>query len=213
VFHKVVELVHSGMYRTTADVQDGDFYPVAVRRGALRPGSIYYDPNGHVLVVSEVRDDGVVHLIDGHPDGSLTWKRFGARYAIGTRRLGGGFKNFRPQRIDGRYVVRAHDSELADVDSRSQWDPSAWVVDGRPVTFHDWVRAALSVPGRAERPRARLPRDGRVALPRRRPTASRPWTSLAPRASTPPHPNYLPWNIYGTTATGRPGRPPRATRP
>ena len=49
--------------------------------------------------------------------------------------------------IDGRYVVRARDSELTDIDSRSQWDPSAWVANGQPVSFHDWVRAALAVPG------------------------------------------------------------------
>jgi hypothetical protein len=199
VFHKVVELVHSGMYRTTVDVQDGDFYPVAVRRGALRPGSIYYDPNGHVLVVAEVRDDGVVHLIDGHPDGSLTWKRFGPRYAIGTSRVGGGFKNFRPQRIDGRYVVRATDRELSDADERSQWDPSAWVIDGRRVSFHDWVRAALAAPGAARDPerdyqemvqsmcRDVTDRVEAVDLART--------DGLTQRS----HPNYLPWNIYGTT--------------
>ncbi|MBK6530197.1 MAG: hypothetical protein IPF99_11500 [Deltaproteobacteria bacterium] len=198
VFHKVVELVHSGMYRTTAEVQDGDFYPVAVRPGALRPGSIYYDPNGHVLVVSEVRPDGVVHLIDGHPDGGLTWKRFGPRYAIGTARVGGGFKNFRPQRIDGRYVVRARDSELTDIDSRSQWDPSAWVANGQPVSFHDWVRAALAVPGAPRDPESdyremvgSLCRDivDRVDA-----------VDLARTAGLHlrPHPNYLPWNIYGT---------------
>jgi hypothetical protein len=199
VFHKVVELVHSGMYRTTAAVQDGDFYPVAVRRGALRPGSIYYDPNGHVLVVAEVREDGVVHLIDGHPDGGLTWKRFGPRYAIGTARVGGGFKNFRPQRLDGRYVVRAHDRELTDVDERSQWDPSAWVADGRPTNFYDWVRAALSAPGAPRDPE----RDYREMVQGLcRDVVDRvEAVELARTAGLHlrPHPNYLPWNIYGTT--------------
>ncbi len=198
LFHKVVELVHSGMYRTTADVQDGDFYPVAVRRGALRPGSIYYDPNGHVLLVAEVREDGVVHLIDGHPDGSLTWKRFGPRYAIGTARVGGGFKNFRPQRLDGRYVVRAHDRDLADVDDRSQWDPRAWVVDGRPATFHDWVRASLSAPGAPRDPE----RDYREMVQSMcRDVVDRVEAVELARAEAVhrrPHPNHLPWNIYGT---------------
>ena len=199
VFHRVVELVHSGMYRTTADVQDGDFYPVAVRRGALRPGSIYYDPNGHVLLVSEVRDDGVVHLIDGHPDGSLTWKRFGPRYAIGTARVGGGFKNFRPQRLDGRYVVRAHDRDLADADDRSQWSPAAWVVDGRATSFHEWVRASLATPGAPRDPAS----DYREMVQSMcRDVADRVEAVELARAHgllLRPHPNYLPWNIYGTT--------------
>ncbi|MDB4928815.1 MAG: hypothetical protein JWM10_1299 [Myxococcaceae bacterium] len=199
VFHKVVELVHSGMYRSTADVQDGDFYPVAVRRGALRPGSIYYDPNGHVLLVAEVRDDGVVHLIDGHPDGSLTWKRFGPRYAIGTARVGGGFKNFRPQRLDGRYVVRARDAELADVDERSQWDASAWVDGGWRVTFHEWVRVALATPGAARDPvsdyREMVQSMCRDVVDRVEAVDLARTDGLTAR----PHPNYLPWNIYGTT--------------
>ena len=44
---------------------------------------IYYDPNGHVLTVADLAADGTVHLIDGHPDGSLTWKRFGQAFALG----------------------------------------------------------------------------------------------------------------------------------
>ena len=199
VFHTVVERVHSGMYRTTADVQDGDFYPVAVRPGALRPGSIYYDPNGHVLVVAEVRDDGVVHLIDGHPDGGLTWKRFGPRYAIGTSRVGGGFKNFRPQHLEGRSLVRARDRDLTDVDQRSQWDRSAWVANGRAVTFHDWVRAALSVPGAPRDPE----RDFREMVESMcRDVSDRVDAVDLARTNNlhlRPHPNYLPWNIYGTT--------------
>lgn len=199
VFHKVVELAHSGMYRTTAAVQDGDFYPVALRRGAVRPGSIYYDPNGHVLVVAEVRDDGVVHLIDGHPDGSLTWRRFGPRYAIGTARVGGGFKNFRPQRLDGRFVVRARDRDLPDVDARSQWDPAAWVADGRALGFHDWVRAALAAPGA---PRDPVTDYREMVQSMCRDVADRvDAVELARVAGLPgrDHPNYLPWNIYGTT--------------
>jgi hypothetical protein len=199
VFHKVVELVHSGMYRSTAAVQNADFYPVAVRRGAVRPGSIYYDPNGHVLLVADVRDDGVVHLIDGHPDGSLTWKRFGPRYAIGTARVGGGFKNFRPQRLDGRYVVRARDAELSDVDERSQWDPSAWVDGGRRVTFHEWVRAALATPNAPHDPvsdyREMVQSMCRDVVDRVEAVDLARTDGLTAR----PHPNYLPWNIYGTT--------------
>lgn len=199
IFHKVVEHVHSGMYRTTAEVQDGDFYPVAVRRGALRPGSIYYDPNGHVLLVAEVRDDGVVHLIDGHPDGSLTWKRFGPRYAIGTARVGGGFKNFRPQRLDGRYVVRARDADLPDVDQRSQWDPRAWVAGGQQLTFHEWVRASLAAPGAPRDPE----RDYREMVQSMcRDVTDRVEAVELARAEgvhLRSHPNHIPWNIYGTT--------------
>jgi hypothetical protein len=94
--------VHSGMYRVSARREGGDFYTVAVNRQNVRPGTTFYDPNGHVLVVTSVEPDGSVFMMDGHPDGSLTSKRFGAAFVAGTYDLGGGFKNFRPVRLEGR---------------------------------------------------------------------------------------------------------------
>ena len=43
--------VHSGSARTALDDEETDFYPVALTRRALRPGTIYADPYGHVLMV------------------------------------------------------------------------------------------------------------------------------------------------------------------
>lgn len=198
VLSAVVERVQSAMYRTPPAVEDGDFYPVAVRRGALRPGSIYYDPNGHVLLVARVRDDGAVYLIDGHPDGSVTWRRFGPSYAVGTARLGGGFKNFRPLQWNGRAISRARDAAIADVDARSQWDRSAWVVGGQPSTYHAWVRASLALPAARPDPERDFRESLRAAC---RDIADRVDAVELARAAgvaARPHPGYLPWNIYGT---------------
>ena len=64
---------------TAADVDDGDFYQTSVDRRGIRPGTMYYDPNGHVLVVYDIRPDGDILMFDGHPDNSLSHRRFSAR--------------------------------------------------------------------------------------------------------------------------------------
>lgn len=188
------------MYRTPPETERSDYYPVEIRRGALRPGSIYYDPNGHVLVVSEVRDDGQVYLIDGHPDGSLTWKRFGAAFALGTRRLGGGFKNHRPLRVDAQGALEwVPNAELTDRDDAVQWDRTQWTIDGRAVSYPEWVRARLARPGATIDPVVDFREQVQAAC---RDVADRVVAvdlALAAGIHRQRHPGALPWNIYGTT--------------
>src|SRR5690606_24295983 len=46
--------VHTGNGRTAFGDDDTDFYPLALSRRTLRPGSIYADPYGHIFVVVEM---------------------------------------------------------------------------------------------------------------------------------------------------------------
>jgi len=112
---RIAGVVHSGFYRLAPEIADGDTYPIDPTRASLRPGTVYYDPNGHVLVVYQVDEDGTVRTIDGHPDNSLT---FGAmaegQYAVGGRASGGGFRNFRPQRLVSGKVEALGNAELTD---------------------------------------------------------------------------------------------------
>lgn len=197
VLRDVVGTVHSGMYRIAPAIESGDFYPLRIGRDAVRPGAIYYDPDGHVLVVARVRADGAVYLIDGHPDGSLTWTRFGTGFPVGTARLGGGFKAFRPLRLEGGRLVRAGNDELPAFDGRSQYDRSLHVVDGAAVGYHAWVRASLAAAGVTIDPFSEF-RDQVHSLCRdigARVDAVEAGVAagLAARA----HPGELPWNIYG----------------
>lgn len=192
--------VHSGTYRTAPEVE-GDFYPVAVRRGSVRPGSVFYDPHGHVLLVVGVRDDGLVHLIDAHPDESLTYRRFDTAFTPGPAHLGGGFKNFRPLRPapgDPAGFTRAPAAALPDLDGVSGWDPAAWVTpDGRQATYAAWVRAALALPGTGVDPEQELREQiGGVCRAIEERAAA---VALAVAAGLPrrPHPPTLPENIYG----------------
>ena len=105
--------VHSGSGRTAADDDDTDYYPVALKQETLRPGTIYADPYGHVLVISkriaQTGDAaGVILAVDGQPDGTVARKRFwrGNFLFAQDPALGGpGFKRFRP-------IVAAKDGGL-----------------------------------------------------------------------------------------------------
>jgi len=96
--------VHSGNGRTAADDNDTDYYPVPLSQKTLRPGTIYADPYGHVLVlVKRVPQSGdgagVFLAVDGQPDGTIARKRFwrGNFLFAQDPALGSpGFKRFRP---------------------------------------------------------------------------------------------------------------------
>jgi hypothetical protein len=100
----LADAVHSGNGRTAFDDGKTDFYPVPLTQDALRPGTIYADPYGHVLVlVKRVaqtdKGAGVFLAVDGQPDGTVARKRFwrGNFLFAQDPALGGpGFKRFRP---------------------------------------------------------------------------------------------------------------------
>jgi len=200
--------VNSAMYRTAPNIQDSDFYQVSISRRTVRPGSIFYDPNGHVLVVTEVRTDGQVFLMDGHPDGSLTYKRFGEAFVTGTARLGGGFKNFRPLRWRNGRIERFTNAQLRGFDGLAQFDHRRYVVRGASRTYHAWVRASLSASGAVVEPVAEFREQVRSLcrdVSDRVDAVALTFTSgIAAR----PHPDALPENIYGTDGDWETGSSP-----
>ena len=100
----VGDVVHTGAVRVVASDDNTDFYTVALTQQSLRPGTVYADPYGHVLMlvhrVPEVNGmPGVFLAVDAEPDGSITRKRFwrGNFLFVHDPALGSpGFKRFRP---------------------------------------------------------------------------------------------------------------------
>jgi hypothetical protein len=100
----VGDSVHSGSGRTAAADNNTDYYPVTLTQATLRPGDIYADPYGHVLMltkrVAQTADSAGVFLsADAQPDGTVAIKRFwrGNFLFAQDASLGGpGFKRFRP---------------------------------------------------------------------------------------------------------------------
>jgi hypothetical protein len=96
--------VHSGSARTLAADNNTDYYPVPLRQETLRPGTVYADPYGHVLMIVQRipqtgGDAGIILAVDGQPDGTVARKRywrgnflFAQDPALGSA----GFKRFRP---------------------------------------------------------------------------------------------------------------------
>jgi len=100
----VGDAVQSGAVRTLANDNNTDFYTVPLSQGTLRPGVVYADPYGHVMVlVRRVPEAGgsagVFLAVDGEPDGTVARKRFwrGTFLFAHEPSLGSpGFKRFRP---------------------------------------------------------------------------------------------------------------------
>jgi hypothetical protein len=105
----LADTVHSGTGRTPADHDEGDYYPVPISFDSLRPGTIYADPYGHVLVVAKripqsESAGGLLFAVDGQPDGTVARKRFwrgNFLFAIDPALGSPGFKRFRPVVLDG----------------------------------------------------------------------------------------------------------------
>src|SRR5579871_2510374 len=100
----VSDSVHSGSARTALSDNSTDYYPVPLKQETLRPGTVFADPYGHILMIvrrvpQSDRGAGVILAVDGQPDGTVARKRFwrGNFLFAQDPALGGpGFKRFRP---------------------------------------------------------------------------------------------------------------------
>ncbi len=109
--------VHSSSPRTLPNDDQTDLYPVRLSRRAMRPGTVFADPYGHVLVVARwkpqgVSDYGVLIGADAQPDGTVGRRRFWRGSFLFTPKtdlVGAGFKGWRP--------VRYAPSRVADADA------------------------------------------------------------------------------------------------
>jgi hypothetical protein len=126
----VGDVVHTGAVRAGDD--NADFYIVPLTKETLRPGTVYADPYGHVLMlvrrVPEVNGTpGVFLAVDAEPDGSITRKRFWRgnflfvhEPALGTP----GFKHFRPiLRENGGPLRRLSNAEIAKNPQYADFSP------------------------------------------------------------------------------------------
>ena len=138
----IANAVHSGNGRTAADDDDTDYYPVPLSAEALRPGTIYADPYGHVLVlVKRVPQSGegagVFLAVDGQPDGTVARKRFwrGNFLFAQDPALGGpGFKRFRPiVREKNGTLRRLTNEEIAKSSDYGDFSLDQSKLDGRGV--------------------------------------------------------------------------------
>lgn len=101
----VKRTVHSASGRTHPRDSDSALYPVPMTLDALRPGAVFSDPYGHLLIVARwvpqgAGDDyGILIGADAQPDGTVGRRRFWRGTFLfdpDTTDVGAGFKAFRP---------------------------------------------------------------------------------------------------------------------
>jgi len=156
----LLENVYSGTFRIDAASTTGmpsDFYSPALQPGSIHPGTVIYDPNGHVGIVWKVDGAGRIFYMDAHPDYTITRSVYGAQFGQSPARLGGGLKNWRPIRLEGARAVNGalvgghiavtRQRDIADF-SLAQYQGTdgqgGYFYNGAKLGFYEYVRVAVS---------------------------------------------------------------------
>ncbi len=163
VLKSTVNAVSTAMFRVHPKHQGktgdkSDFYSPKISRESIRPGTVMYDPAGHVAVVYKVTKTGRIFLIDGHPDNSLTLAMYGAKFIRSRPAAGAGFKNWRPMEMTSENMCKPKGAEEIDDFSLEQYygtnkkvDDDNWKKaefynkNGDKELYYDYVRSALTV--------------------------------------------------------------------
>ncbi len=65
----------TGNFRTHPFLEETDSVPIAIEPKFLKPGTVAYNPNGHILVVGNINKTGEINFLDSHPDHSVTYAK------------------------------------------------------------------------------------------------------------------------------------------
>jgi len=223
IIDRVRDAVSSATYRIHPDA-DGpllsDFYSPAIVPKSIQPGTVIYDPAGHLAIVYRVDPDGRVHFFDAHIDYTLTQMVYDLRFARMRPAAGAGFKNWRPIRLVGArrlsdgslaggHIVIASNNEIPDFSleqyfgngarpSDENWATGGFTLDGEKLDYYDFVRAKLA--------------GGQLLFDPVKEIREMTWSicsdlryrvqsvdiALAAGMANKPEPRRLPFNIYGT---------------
>jgi hypothetical protein len=118
----VGDVVHSGSVRVSGNDDNTDFYTIPLTQQALRPGTVYADPYGHVMMLvrrvpQSSSSAGILLAVDAEPDGTVARKRFWRGtflFAHETSFGSAGFKHFRPiERGENGVLRRLTNAQIA----------------------------------------------------------------------------------------------------
>ena len=168
VLERLRDAVSSATYRIHPELEhpfESDFYSPVLGPKSIHPGTVIYDPNGHLAIVWKVERDGRLRYIDAHPDNSLTRGTYDLRFVRASPGMGAGFKNWRPMQLEGAYdragalvgghMVLARNRDIADFSltqffgtgarpDDSDWREGRFVLDGKRLDYYDYVRARMA---------------------------------------------------------------------
>lgn len=187
-----------------------DFYPIDVSRSTIVPGTVVYDPNGHILVVYDIADDGRIFMIDAHPDNSLTRQVYDdKKFVISSPNYGAGFKNWRPVEVIGGAFYAKKNDEIVDFSTTqyygnvvaltdTDWKTRKFQVNGEIVTFGDYVRRSLAKGKLKYEPVNELRESMKALCDDIKDRKAAVEDALTNGVHKKTHPVKLPENIYGT---------------
>lgn len=146
----VADSAHSATGRTAAMDDRTDVYPIRIGTDTLRPGTVYIDPYGHVLVVAKRLDQtrttsGILFAVDAQPDGTVARKRYwrgNFLFNVSPDGSAAGFKRFRPVVPVGDSVRTLNNAEILGHPGYRDWSNEQY--EGDADYFYDLVDAALS---------------------------------------------------------------------
>lgn len=223
VLNNLRDEISSATYRIHPQLEtpENDFYSPAITRNAIRPGTVIYDPNGHLALVYRIGKDGRIRYIDAHPDNSLTRGFYDQRFVRARPGMGAGFKNWRPQTLVGAktrpdgvlmggQVVLARNADIAAFSlvqflgtgpglQDSAWKSATFTLNGQTMGWYDYVRARMAGGALSFEPVKEV-RDmvqSNCADLGYRADAVK--LALAAGLQNRPEPARLPANIYGTS--------------
>lgn len=141
--------VHSGSGRCAPQDSENDYYPIALERPAIKPGTIFADPYGHLFVIAKwvpqgVGDYGILVGADAQPDGTIGRRRFwpgSFLFTPDTSLAGAGFKAFRPTTFSRGRLRQIDNASIAGLGlppfSMQQYE-------GTKQDFYDRVEALIN---------------------------------------------------------------------
>ncbi len=165
---RIADSVSSATYRVHPDA-DGplvsDHYSPAIDPRSIRPGTLIYDPAGHLATVYRVAPNGRIWFFDAHPDNTITRLFYDLRFARAFPGEGAGFKNWRPQKLVaasrradgvlvGGHIVLARNKDISDFSDEyfgngarptdAAWASGTFTINGEKLDYYDYVRAKLA---------------------------------------------------------------------
>jgi len=164
------DTISTASFRMHPDIEGPlaqDFYSPAIKPGSIRPGTLIYDPTGHVAIVYEIEPDGLVRFFDGHPDNTVWHVFYDKRFARERPAAGAGFKNWRPVRLvgavrradgalTGGHMVLDTNNEISDFSDEQyygntqpkpadgNWKDGQFALNGETLDYYDYVRAKMA---------------------------------------------------------------------
>ena len=214
--------VSSASYRIHPDLEapfEPDLYSPRISSGSIRPGTIVYDPAGHVGIVFDVDPKGRVHFFDAHTDFSLTQMTYDMRFTRMKPSVGAGFKNWRPMRLvgftaradgvlAGGHIELAANADIPDFSEEqffgngerpkdANWKDGTFTLNGERLDYYDYVRAQLAGGTLLFEPVTEIADMARSNCLDLHYRAQAVALATARGIENHPEPERLPYNIYG----------------